>query len=246
VSLKQVALLAVFSSIIISKCVFSQDLIVLTEDWPPYSYQNRQGDIVGTATTRVKNALDLAGVSYQIHLYPWTRSFKLASRNKNTLIYSIFRTKEREDNFQWICPITKPIEHQLFKLAARTDIHINQFDDLKQYVLGLLRDTYPHQYFTQEGLKENVHLDIMVEEDLNLKRLITGRIDLLADEEAPLLLRLEKLGYDSNLIERVYTIQSDDAPENCMAFSITTPRLLVEKVRKAMQQVLAEEVKKGD
>lgn len=237
--LKNVYLLIIICSLLVHKLSVAQEITVLTEDWPPYSFLDEEGKVAGSATKLVKEALNLADIKYQIHLYPWTRSFKLASRNENTLIYSIFRTQEREHNFQWICPITKPIEHRLFKLASRKDIQVNEFSDLKNYTLGLLRDTYPHQYLTEQGLKENVHLDIMVNEDLNLKRLLTGRIDLLADEEAPLLLRFKKLGYDPSLIERAYTIQSDDAPENCMAFSLKTPKPVVEKVRAAMKQVLA-------
>jgi len=80
----------------------SHDLTVVTENWPPYNYTGAAGTAEGLSTEIVRAVLRQAELNGTIQVYPWARTFFLASHTPNTLIYSIARSKERETHFVWI------------------------------------------------------------------------------------------------------------------------------------------------
>lgn len=82
-------------------------LRVFTNTHPPYSYVDHHGEPVGIATDHVRAFLDRAGVPYEITVVGWKRALQSASLEKNTLIYSLNRIPEREDQFHWIMPLNQ-------------------------------------------------------------------------------------------------------------------------------------------
>jgi len=104
-------------STFIGSTVAQSQLSVVTENWPPYNYQNDKSDVDGVATAVVKRVLNHAELSYRIDVFPWARSYKLAQGQPNTLIYSIFKTAEREPYFHWFCPLLPNLDMFFFALS---------------------------------------------------------------------------------------------------------------------------------
>src|ERR1039457_4975179 len=72
-----------------------------------YAYL-REGKVAGPATEVVELTLRKAGFAeYQIKLYPWARSYDMALKEPNVLIYLIARTPARESLFKWAGEIMK-------------------------------------------------------------------------------------------------------------------------------------------
>lgn len=204
---------------------------IVTEDFPPYNYEE-SGKITGLSTKVVKAVLKELRINPEIKIYPWARSYKMALEQENVLIYSILRTTEREKLFKWIGKIASS-EMYLFKLKERNDIKINSLGDAKKYTIGVTRETAPHQYLSEKGfeLKEVVNKD-----DLNIKKLVNGRIDLMPYYEAPFIHKLRNQGYDSNKFAKVYFIK--DASEDLyMAFSKRTSNIIVDKFVQALERI---------
>lgn len=86
----------------------AEELVVVTEHLPPYSYQEN-GEIVGLSTELVRQILDEAGLNYRILLAPWTRAYQMAEKDAEgkVLIYSMTRTDQREDLFHWLHRLAK-------------------------------------------------------------------------------------------------------------------------------------------
>ena len=82
--------------------VLSQEIKVVTVLMPPYQTQLPNGSIGGSATEIVKSMFEVTGDKPIIQAFPWARTYKLASSEPNTLIYSIARTPEREKKFNWV------------------------------------------------------------------------------------------------------------------------------------------------
>ncbi len=91
----------ILASIFFSFSVNAIKVNVVTEDAYPFQYI-KNNKIVGPTTDLVKKLLTEAHVDYEINMYPWARAYNLALSKPNTIIYSIARTKEREDKFLWI------------------------------------------------------------------------------------------------------------------------------------------------
>ncbi|PCI62814.1 MAG: hypothetical protein COB35_02645 [Gammaproteobacteria bacterium] len=77
-------------------------LTIVTENLPPFQLLDRNKKISGFATDVIKAVLNKTPYQYEIGLHPWSQSYEMAQKNKNTCIYSIAREKSRESLFQWV------------------------------------------------------------------------------------------------------------------------------------------------
>jgi polar amino acid transport system substrate-binding protein len=74
---------------------------VVTELLPPYNFQE-DGAVKGASTAVVRAVLERAGLRYTLEVQPWARALDTALHERNTLIYSIARTEEREKQLVWL------------------------------------------------------------------------------------------------------------------------------------------------
>lgn len=89
------------------------DLVVYTEDFPPYNYPAPDGSVAGTSTDVVRQVLDRAGMPYEIKLVPWSRAVQLSLADPNALIYTLARTPKRDRDYDWLVPLVRS-EYHLF------------------------------------------------------------------------------------------------------------------------------------
>lgn len=214
-----------------------ESIEVVTESWQPYSYILPDGSVGGIATDKVRRILDKTEFAYTISLYPWARAYRTALTKKNVLIYPIYKIKERELKFQWLCPFLPTDPIYVYSLPARRDINISKLDDLKQYVIGIARDEFVYQYLTGQGFEEHRHLDITPTYNTSLHKLVNQRIDLIIGSGHSIDTRLKNLGYHEIQLRAVYEIDAQVVAGNCMALSLQTPVAVVEKIRSSLLQV---------
>ncbi len=132
------------------------DLRVYTEEFPPFNFtQDKQ--ITGVSTEVVTRVLEIAGLSARIKSLPWKDAYRLAQRQKNTLIYSISRRKEREKLFKWIGVVT-PTTYSVIALTSRKDIHIRRLADLKKYKIGTTEDDVVERWLLSKGFATNASM----------------------------------------------------------------------------------------
>lgn len=87
---------------------------IYTEHFPPYSFANENGDIVGAMTKLVEQVMAETGLPYKIRVEPWSRVIRNAQIEKNSLLYSLVRTEARSKKFDWLVPLT----HEEFYLIG--------------------------------------------------------------------------------------------------------------------------------
>jgi polar amino acid transport system substrate-binding protein len=88
-------------------------LSIVTTNEFPYQYQTKQNNTAqegyneeGISYELVKSILKHSGIKkFEIRWYPWARAYRIAQKEKNTAIFSILRSKEREELFDWTCKI---------------------------------------------------------------------------------------------------------------------------------------------
>ncbi|WP_462172966.1 substrate-binding periplasmic protein [Pseudoalteromonas xiamenensis] len=151
-------------------------LEVVTEEWRPYNYLDENGTLIGGATEKVKRVLDKAGVEYEMQVYPWVRALKIARQKPNTLIYSIFRTPERESWFHWGCPLLQPVKEYVFTLKSRKDIKIRTLEDAKQYITSTVRGSVGHDFLVNQGFEAGKNLDVAADASAIPRKLLAGRV----------------------------------------------------------------------
>ncbi|WP_247749689.1 substrate-binding periplasmic protein [Pseudoalteromonas viridis] len=211
-------------------------LQVVTEEWVPYNYTNQQGLVDGRATQKVREVLDAAGISYEIQVFPWTRAMKIAQTQPNTMIYSIFRTPEREAHFEWACPLLRPVKEHLFRLASRNDIKLNSLNDAKRYITALVRGSVVHEYLLSKGFKGGVNLDLSADPSSLIKKLLAGRVDFLITTEFTIYEALRRIDKPYEMVISALEVRERSGERACMAFHPKTDSELINQVRRALAE----------
>ncbi|MBU0969433.1 MAG: transporter substrate-binding domain-containing protein [Proteobacteria bacterium] len=227
------ALCIILISTLIAAVANAERIVVVTENFEPYSYME-YGQMTGLSTDVVTATLQKAGMAYQIAEYPWPRSYKMALKDKNVLIYSIGRNEQREPLFKWIGPIVPPIRIGLFKLKDRKDIVIQSLEDAKKYDIGVMRDSADYQLLFSRGFKNGENLDVISTTKLNIKKLFTKRFDLIACPELWLLKTASQSGFPPERLEMAFIFMELDL---YMAFSRHTADMIVDSVAAAFEKL---------
>ncbi|WP_222937623.1 substrate-binding periplasmic protein [Spartinivicinus ruber] len=217
----------------------ANELLVVTENWPPYNFRSEER-IVGASTDIVKKTLDKTNYKYNIHLYPWARSYEIALNKPNVIIYTILRTPQREPLFKWVGPLFSGKQFYLYKLHTRTDVVLSNIDDAKKYIIGIMRGDVSHQFFSSIGITESNGLNITISEEENIRKLFNLKIDLISGNNISLPIRMKKLGYDFNDINPVIMTFKYDY---YMAVSKSTSDTVYTKINDAFKNSIDENFK---
>ncbi|WDE02888.1 hypothetical protein SG34_015705 [Thalassomonas viridans] len=216
----------------------AQQLEVVTDHWPPFIRDTRP--VSGSVTEKVRQILTYAGLDYHIKIYPWARSYHLGMTKPNVLIYSIFRTKAREPYFHWFCPVNEGVTINLYKLRDNSR-NIDSLAAAREVLIGVMRDDHNHSYLVQQGFIEGVNLDISADEQINLRKLFNGRVDAVGLAEESLSHRLAILGYSPEQVVKGITLHTPAVTKHCMALSLGTDPVIVDKVGSAFHRWLSEQ-----
>lgn len=228
----RLAMLLVF----IASTAFGNRITVLTYEWRPFNFEE-DGQIKGISTDVVRETLRRAGIEAEFRMCPWARAYRWAMEEENVMLFTIARTPEREEHFQFICPVAPPVKNVFFKLPDRQEIHIGSLDDARSYRIGVQDRDVLHQLLLRAGFEENKTLFPVPDNEQNLKKLLSRRIDLMAGHDLPTFERLKSLGWSRDRLQVVYTF---DSFEECAAFGRKTADELVERIRRELQAVREE------
>ena len=218
----------------------TQTLKVLTENLPPYNCLNSNNKITGISTQIIQKILDKAKIKYTIEIQPWKRAYTTAQTEKNVLLYTIYRSKERENLFNdWLGPISPPTAEYLYKLKKREDINLNSISDAKKYKIGVVRDYAIIKTLKNMGID---NIEVANSQKLNVKKFLKGRFDLLASVPLALKSTVELLNIDNeNLIERAMIIYQDKESKVYSVFSKGTNQEIINKTIKAYDDLRKED-----
>ena len=164
---------------------------VVTEEGYPINYTSETtGEVTGFATEFLRVVLDQAGVKYDIKTYSWTRAFKIANEEPNVLIYSMARTKEREQNFNWLYEIMT-LNYFLFGQSERSKEFTNM-SDFRNYQVAVVAGSVTQKYLEQDGY-ENL---VLAQDYQQLNSLVRrGRVDFIASSEFAMKSFVRKFDY---------------------------------------------------
>ncbi len=145
---------------------------ITTENNPPFNYQDGER-VSGMVTEIVLEMGKRAGVPMTIQVLPWPRAYQTALKHRDSCVYSTVRLPERETSFKWIGPLAI----NKWALFARSDFNkrIATIEDAKTYRIGGVSMDAKLIYLKSLGF---TNLDLAGYDDLNLTKLVVGRIDL--------------------------------------------------------------------
>lgn len=147
---------------------------VVTEEWAPYNYQENN-QLTGMTTEIVRAIMALTGDNFQIVVLPSMRTTHALNTRPKTIMYSLFRTKEREALYKWVGPIVEESIHP-YQLASAPPVNsLEQLMHAPQITTrnaGLIPTVLKSLGFS--------NLDKSATENLQLYRmLLAGRTDII-------------------------------------------------------------------
>jgi polar amino acid transport system substrate-binding protein len=172
-------------------------LLGITENLPPLNYQDDQGP-QGFSVELLRLMAAQAGLNLEVHVLPWTRAVQMAEANANSVLFSLTRTPEREAQFQWVGPIARR-RILIYKLASRSDLQLQQLDELGSARIGVVRDSAADRSLQAAGLRPGIQLEQGLDDATNMRKLLAGRMEYitLLDWAAAWNLRQLQLPYDT-------------------------------------------------
>lgn len=208
-------------------------VVMLTEENAPFNY-TENGTVKGIAVDLIVAAMRDAGHAVSpadIQVLPWARAYDAARSQPGTLLFSMARTQERERLFAWVGPIYKA---QIGLVAPRSrDIRVTSPAQLSAYSIATVRDGAPEQLLVKAGVPEQ-RLDRGNGIEANLKKLVAGRVDMVAFNIPAVMYNLAKLGEDPADFSVVYVLGELDLQ---YAFHTATDPDLLRGVQAALDRI---------
>ncbi|KLN64538.1 MULTISPECIES: substrate-binding periplasmic protein [Vibrio] len=226
-------LLSYGSFLQVSHSVELNELSYLTEQYPPYNFDQGEGvegiaiDVLRSASEQAKSQVKLESIQVQ----PWPRAYRSALIKPDTVLFSTTRTQLREHIFQWAGPISKT---RIVVLAKKSrNITVSQPMALAQYRIGVIRDDVGEQLLLELGVPRDSMVESSVPETL-ANQFVKDRIDLWAYEENVAKWWLKRGGYNTDEYEAVYVLSEGDL---YFAFNLETNSDLVQQLQQGIDTI---------
>lgn len=218
-------LCAIFSSV---SAAADREFQIVTEDLPPYSYRD-DGRITGLCTEIVREILKELDHPDNIQMLTWSRAYNLTLNESGYLLYSTIRTENREASFKWAGPLVN--DKTVFIGRKGRGISIKSLEDaMKVGAIGVYKDDFAESLLKEKGFS---NLQSVMDDRLNLKKLLSDRIDLWVASKL-VSLHMVREANSSDRIEVLYLLREDPF---YLAFSKDTPDEEVARWQRALDDL---------
>lgn len=167
---------------------------------PPYVELGPDGRISGgLAVVPVLAILGKLGLPpSRIETVPWARAYEEAKTRPGAAIFPIAKTRERLKHLDFAVKLLDS-DVYFYQLASRRDIQAPTLAAAKRYSVCVVLGDYRQEYLKEEGFPR---LDPTSDSSINVKKLVSGRCDLLPATEIGMRSKLKSLGLDASLVRR--------------------------------------------
>lgn len=213
----------------LTNVVFAQELMVITEEYPPISFK-KEGVITGSSAEVVREILRRLKQPDNIRMLPWARGYNLLKTKANVALFSTVRTQERESQFHWVGPLC--VSRNGFYAKKGSGIQINSLEDAKRVgTIATYKEDSREQMLKAWGF---TNLDNSNSSTSNLKKLLSGRVDLWVYDNLGMPGVAEQVGVDTIELDFVFPI---DEVSLYIAFSKGTSKKIVAKWQETLDDM---------
>ena len=208
-------------------------LRIYTEENPPFNYSVK-GQVQGAYVDVVLEVLRRAGIHKKPNdmvVIPWARGYKETLLRKNTMLFAVVRTPERESSFKWVGPLG---EYRAVILARRDrQLDLTSPEKLKKYTFAVTKKSLSEDFLLALGVPQS-HLVYINSPKSAAHMLARGRIDAWSRDQSVARWTLQTLGYTNTDYEVVHAFS---VKKRYMAFNIGTDDTLIEKLQTALDEL---------
>lgn len=184
---------------------FAEKIVVYSAVYPPYQMV-QDGKLTGVNTEIVKAIFHHSEIPFEIKYVPWSRAQKIVGKDslENSAIYCLGRNKQREQQYKWVGVYF--YQKVSFLTLKNSGVKIEDLDDIKKYVIGLVRGDIITQQLMSQG---TIGKHEMVSDDiLNIKKLFKKRVQTIVTSVLAARYIAKENGLDPNQIESQYDVST--------------------------------------
>jgi len=186
--------------IVLSESYAEEDINIVTEEWAPFNYMEN-GEITGFSVEIVQSILKIINKNYEIEMLPSMRSTYTLDKKPYTVMFSLFRTPERESDYKWIGPLC---DGSIFFYKRKdNNIKTDTLEDLKNVKRIACRHAgLIPRLLTEKGFK---NLDMTSTDSLPIyKKLLIGRCDVaISDSDLGVKHYMKVLNVNADILEKI-------------------------------------------
>lgn len=210
-------------------------LTFLAEALPPYHYIDNQGQVTGALVEITQAILAEANLPGSIAIQPFARSYQNTQNKKNTFMFSLLKTPDREKKFQWVGQTYKS-SAVLVGLKNRQDIKLTSLESAKPYIIGTIRGYHADYFLHENGFTEQENLSLSVTSKHLWAMLFNERIDLVLTNYMALDRDINKAGFDAKSITPYLSLENFPN-ELYIATGLTTSKTIIEQLAQALAAI---------
>ncbi|HCJ29802.1 MAG TPA: amino acid ABC transporter substrate-binding protein [Pseudomonas sp.] len=211
-------------------------IILQTDNFPPFNmgpnHKNfaRGDEVQGIGTDTVREIFKRAGINYSLTLRsPWDRIYTQTLSDTGHGLFSVARTQQNQSQFKWVGPLAR--YESVLLAAPGKGITLTDLRQAKDYAIGAQKSSGVCQLLTGQGLQP---IDSLSEEE-NLRKLLSGRIDLWATADPVWRYHAKQHGAED--LQAVLSFQPTDL---YLALHKDTPEEAVARLQEALNEVIGE------
>jgi len=205
----------------------------LAEDYPPYNYHDKSGNLVGIFTDTLKLIYDDLNIPLSITdimITPWARLYYNLENEEEYAAFSMVRTKERDKKFTLI-PLPIPAKISIMVLKQKQSaLKKVRPEDL---TIAVVRQDIGHQLLDSQ--KFPADQAVTTSAYSMLKMLVHQRVDAIAYSENVARFQYNKLKVTADDLVSLYVL--DDNAYTNYVFHKNTSHCVVDLFRKTIEKL---------
>jgi len=188
----------------------SDKVKMYTEHYPPYNMKSKDGKLVGTSIDVLDAVLKQMKSEQSIKdvkLRSWAKSYVVAQKVKNAMVFSTTRSESREKLFKWVGPIATA---KVGVVALKSKhIVIKNISDFNKYVIGAVLDDIGESLLLDAGVDRHNIEYVKGEDAINISfnKMQKNRIDMFAYNLNVAFANAKMEGFDVDKYEIVYVLK---------------------------------------
>lgn len=211
----------------------AKNLTYITEQYPPFNFQEN-GKLQGISIDLLEKMWERMGVDLNrsvIKILPWTEGYQKVLDEKDTVLFAMARSPQREQLFKWAGGIG-PFRTVIFAKKDR-NIRIVSPEDLKKFKIGAIRDDNAIQMLSDKGVNKE---DLIIENTSTpiIDMLENGSLDAWAHGEIAGIWLIQQSGNNASDFALPYVIGQTDA---YYGFNKETPDTIVQSFQNAIDNI---------
>lgn len=199
-------ILFALSSPVIRADFAEQDIVWMTEEYPPYNFHNYDGELVGLSVDLLEAIMQKMAIEFnknEILVVPWARAYRHTLNTPNAAIFTMTKSQHRAGLFQFSDAI---MPSNISIITLKTDTTLKSVTDLNSLNVGVVRNDIGEQLLKKHGLENESTVKLPTSLEL-IRMLLLNRIDVIAIDEAIADFEFDRLGVKPDEYKTHFTME---------------------------------------